>query len=238
MPSTTKIGLAFLLFICLGANAQEEIEGSLEDLLGITSTIAAKRELTARESPGIVSLISRDEIEKSGARDVEEILSLLVPGFAFGVDVEGIVGIGSRGIWGHEGKVLMMMDGVPLNEEVFSTTQFGQHYPAEMVERLEVIRGPGSVIYGGYAMIGVINIISRGSAGKGAVAAFRHSQMSKKPSHSNLTGAVGGQQRDLKYDFTVSGGQGNRSQGEMTDGEGTVVRMDNKNRNAYPVVSG
>lgn len=73
----------------------------------------------------------------------------LIPGFDFGVDVEGIVGIGVRGNWAHEGKVLMLWDGLEMNEDLYSTLQFGGHYPVGQIKRIEIIRGPGSAIYGG-----------------------------------------------------------------------------------------
>jgi outer membrane receptor for ferrienterochelin and colicin len=84
-----------------------------------------------------------------------------VPGFAFGVDVQGVVGIGVRGNWGHEGKVLLLIDGQRANELLYSTTQFGGHYPADLIERVEIIRGPGSAVYGGFAELAVINVITR-----------------------------------------------------------------------------
>ena len=47
---------------------------------------------------------------------------------------------------------------------LFQTIQVGSHYPIELIERIEVIRGPGSAIYGGNAELSVINIISNPAA--------------------------------------------------------------------------
>ena len=88
----------------------------------------------------------------------------MVPGFHFGVDVTNVVGVGVRGNWGHEGKVLMLIDGMEMNENLFSTLQFGQHYNLQNIEKIEIIRGPGSSIYGGFAELGVINIITKSGA--------------------------------------------------------------------------
>ena len=104
---------------------------SLEELLNVQISVASKKALTLRESPGIVTLITEDEIKNSGAHDLLDVLSM-VPGLQFGVDVEGAIGIGVRGNWGHEGKVLLLIDGQEMNEPLYSTIQFGEHYPVEI----------------------------------------------------------------------------------------------------------
>lgn len=132
---------------------------TLEDLMGLEVTVASGQAMTTRESPGIVTLITGDEIKTSGARDLMDILKM-VPGLDFGVDVEGVVGLSVRGNWAHEGKALLLIDGLEMNENLYSTLQFGNHYPIENINRIEIIRGPGSAVYGGNAEYAVINIIS------------------------------------------------------------------------------
>lgn len=133
---------------------------SLEDLMNIKITVASTTELTAKESPAIVSTITADDIKAMGANDLMDVLKL-VPGFQFGVDVEGVVGLAVRGNWSHEGKVVLLYDGQELNEGLYSTLQFGNHYPVQNIERIEIIRGPGSSMYGGYAAHAVINVVTR-----------------------------------------------------------------------------
>src|SRR5258706_15276835 len=84
-------------------------EMSLEDLMKVEVTVASRKALTTRESPGIVTLITEEEIRNSGAQDLMDILRM-VPGFDFGVDVEGVVDVSVRGNWAHEGKVLLIID--------------------------------------------------------------------------------------------------------------------------------
>src|SRR5688572_10173486 len=60
---------------------------SLEELMSIPVSVASKSELTVRESPGIISVITEQEIKNSGARDLIDVLSL-VPGIQFGGDVQ------------------------------------------------------------------------------------------------------------------------------------------------------
>ncbi|MBK6685582.1 MAG: TonB-dependent receptor plug domain-containing protein [Deltaproteobacteria bacterium] len=135
----------------------------LDRLIGLEVTIASVKATSLRESPGIVSLITREEILETGARDLIDVLRL-VPGFFFGVDVQGVVGLGIRGNWAHEGKVLLMIDGQEINELGYQTLQFGHHFPVEAIERIEIIRGPGSAIYGGNAELGVIKVTTRSGA--------------------------------------------------------------------------
>ncbi len=133
---------------------------SIDDLLNQKTAIGSKQTLTPRETPGIVTVITRDEIIKSGARDLIDVLQL-VPGISFGYDVDGVVGLAMRGNWGLEGKILVMIDGQEINEGMYGTVNFGNHFSPEQIQKIEIIRGPGSSLYGGYAELGVINIITR-----------------------------------------------------------------------------
>ncbi|MDT8287008.1 MAG: TonB-dependent receptor plug domain-containing protein [Elusimicrobiales bacterium] len=134
---------------------------SLEEILNIRTSVASRLEFAAREAPGIITVITREEILNSGARNMIDALRL-VPGLDFGVDVESLLGAGMRGNWGHEGKILVLVDGQTYNERFMGTAQL-ERVPVEQVERVEVIRGPGSVIYGGSAGLGVIKITTRGA---------------------------------------------------------------------------
>ncbi len=136
---------------------------SLEELLDTAVEVATRTAVSARETPAVVTVLSREEIVGSGARDLIDLLEL-VPGFFLGVDVEGAVGIGLRGNWGHEGKVLLLIDGQEQNELLYATLQLGHELPVDQVERIEIIRGPGSATYGGFAELGVINVVTRGAS--------------------------------------------------------------------------
>ncbi|MFA6955653.1 MAG: TonB-dependent receptor [Thermoanaerobaculia bacterium] len=192
-------------------------EATLEELLAMELTIASKTGTTAREAPGIVTLVTSEEIAASGARDLIDILRL-VPGFDFGVDVQGVVGLGVRGSWGHEGKILMLLDGQEMNEPLYSTLQFGNRLPVSQISKIEIIRGPGSAIYGGNAELAVINIITKGAEElRGFAGAFSAGAM------SDATARVRG---DVSYGANVGAGSftlhgsladGNRSDGTFTD---------------------
>src|SRR5438552_4155691 len=200
--------------------ARDISELSLEALLDTPIAIASKGAAArdARDTPGVVTAVTREEILASGARDLLEVLQL-VPGFSFHVDVVGVVGAGFRGLWGHEGKVLLLVDGMEMNEQLYSTTQFGNEIPVHIIERVEVIRGPGSAVYGGNAELAVINVITRQAKDlKGLVVAGRYSQMSHL--FADRTIALSGGwvfDNGVEVAANITGGQGNRSQSLYTD---------------------
>jgi len=121
--------------------------------------LVTRNEQSSEEAPAIVSVITRAQIERYGARDLGDILRL-VPGFELGLDVYSEAGATFRGIWVEEGKSLLMINGIMQNELGYGNYSFIGTIPASMIERVEVIRGPGSAMYGGFAEVDVINVIT------------------------------------------------------------------------------
>jgi len=156
----TGASAALVIGFPLSGQEAKSAEDELLALLNTPITVASKKASTIREQPGIVSLVSRQEIQATGARDLLDILQN-VPGFAFGKDVQGSVGAGIRGLWGYEGKILLLIDGQEINDPLYRIPQFGNHIPADIIQRVEIIRGPGSAIYGGCAELAVINVVTR-----------------------------------------------------------------------------
>ena len=184
---------------------------SLSDLMNVKIKVASIKELPASESPGIVTVINGDEIRACGARDLMDILET-VPGFDFGMDVEGVTGLAVRGNWAHEGKVLLMIDGQVMNEGLYSTLQFGNHYPLNNIKRIEIIRGPGSVIYGDYAEYAVINLISETPAEmNGISASMVYGEMKESFARKGGSFSAGKAYRDFAFDIKGSYMEGNRS---------------------------
>jgi outer membrane receptor for ferrienterochelin and colicin len=193
------------------------VPSELEKLINQLIAVASKKPLNTRESPSIVSLITDEEIRKSGARDLIDVLRL-VPGFDFGVDVEGVTGLGLRGNWAHEGKILVLLDGQETNEILFATTQLGNHYPIEQIKRIEIIRGPGSAIYGGFAEYGVINIVTRqGDDINGLMVSGTYGQYTNSMARENVNLSVGKKKGDLEYSISGMMGQANRSDQNYAD---------------------
>ncbi len=135
------------------------VSSETEKLINSLITTASNRPFSARETPNIVTVITAEEIRRSGARDLIDVLRL-VPGIDLAQDVEGIVSMGVRGLWAGEGKVLMQVNGQEVNEILYGFTPLGNEFPVERISRIEIIRGPGSIINGGFAEYAVINIIT------------------------------------------------------------------------------
>jgi len=198
---------------------------TLAQLLNLEVFTADIKGSSIRETAGVMTLIQHDDIIHSGARDLADVLKLLVPGFEFGVDVEGVVGIGMRGIWAHEGKILLLIDGMECNEDLFSNTLFGNHYQVENIDRIEIVRGPGSAIYGGYAGLGVINIITKTASLNGGYSGVQYSQMSQTFSHRNLNAGFGRKRNNLHFGITAVASAGVRSQHTNIDYYGNGILM-------------
>jgi len=132
------------------ANITDITELNLEDLLTQESTAASLRPLTIRETPGIITIIDRKQIIESGARDLTDLLRR-VPGFDVELDAHNVTSLAFRGVWGQEGKILLLVDGQELNEILYGTIQIENRVPLASIAQIEIVRGPGSVIYGGHA---------------------------------------------------------------------------------------
>lgn len=134
---------------------------SLEQLMDISVSVTSTKEQKIREAPGIVTVITSEDIRASGARDLTDVLRL-IPGLNFGGEVQNSVGMSFRGIWAMEGKILVRLDGIDWNELAYSNFVVGDRLPVSMIDRIEVIRGPGSVQFGGWAELAVIDIHTKG----------------------------------------------------------------------------
>jgi outer membrane cobalamin receptor len=202
---------------------------SLEDLMNVEVSVASKtKEKSLRETPGIVSIITDEEIAQSGARDLIDVLRL-VPGFDIGGDVFNVVGIGIRGNWAQEGKVLMLIDGIEINERNYGSLALGNHYPLEHIKRIEIMRGPGSVNYGGFAELGVINIITKSAEEIDRIQVnLTHGKMLKTIGRQNISLMYGNKiNKDLEITAAGYVGKGQRSDSEYVDSTGKTFNMAN-----------
>lgn len=174
-----------------GAERTGDATPSLEELLDAKVTVASGRESPLRETSGIVTIITAEEIRGSGARDLIDVLQK-VPGLAFGADTLGMVSLFVRGAWVEEGKVLVLWDGQEVNELFYSNVVFGNHYPLEQISRIEVLRGPGSALHGGAAGLAVINIVSKDAAELGGARIWaQYGQMRGKFAERDVNLAYG-----------------------------------------------
>ncbi len=123
---------------------------------------ASKNAQSIEEVPASVSVINREQIELSDARTVDELLSSVPGVYAARMDVSApsrIAQTYTRGMPGN-GRTLVLIDGVPMNSQYDGQVDWSQ-LATQDVERVEIVRGVGSGLYGSNAMGGVINIITR-----------------------------------------------------------------------------
>jgi outer membrane receptor protein involved in Fe transport len=130
----------------------------------VTSPVASFAVSRLKITPAVITVLTTEEIRRSGARDLLDLL-YQVPGFFPVLGQRGVVGPGFRGLSGLEGRVILLVDGKEMNDLLYAGVQLGNEFPMELVERVEVVRGPGSVVYGSNAELAVINVVTRGLQG-------------------------------------------------------------------------
>lgn len=135
---------------------------ALEDLLQIKITTAARKPQSLGDTPAAVFVITREDIQRSGATSVPEALQM-APGVQVGRISSGTWAISLRGANGRfANKLQVLIDGRSVYSTLFSGTVWeDRDLMLEDVDRIEVVRGPGGALWGSNAMNGVINIITR-----------------------------------------------------------------------------
>jgi len=143
-------------------DGRELLEMSLETLMNLEVTSAAKSAQPLAEAAAAIFVISREEIRRSGVTSIPEALRL-APGVQVARISANAWAVSARGFNGRfANKLLVLMDGRSLYNSMFSGVFWDvQDTLLEDVERIEVIRGPGAVLWGANAVNGVINIITR-----------------------------------------------------------------------------
>lgn len=149
-------------------NTKEIIQLNVESNIDEKVTIANLYETKINEAPGSVYIITSEEIDKRGYKDLIEVFAN-VPGFNISTDVQNGTGLTLRGAWANEAKLLFMIDGMIMNDMSYGSFVLGGRIPLLNIERIEIIKGASSTIYGGIAGLGVINIITKsGKSSKGS----------------------------------------------------------------------
>ncbi|MFQ5900653.1 MAG: TonB-dependent receptor plug domain-containing protein [Thermodesulfobacteriota bacterium] len=165
----TIIAISLLLLQHFPLSAQPEQPLTIEDLGAeevflegeIFVVTAARRPQRLREAPSTIEVITEEDIKDSGAITLRDALNLLA-----GIDFRRAgtkVRLSFRGLQDSE-KVLFMMDGRPLNGTNKGVFPIDYELPLTNIKSIEVIKGPGSALYGPSAFTGVVNIITKSGA--------------------------------------------------------------------------
>ena len=161
------LGLALTtpVFVFAQENSLDQLMSmSLEELsmLDVEMETASKVTQKLTDIPSSVYVLSNERIQRSGAKSIAEVLAL-VPGLKVTKFNETSWFVSTRGF--HDGlynKMLVMMDGRSLFSPVYGGTYWSDvDYVLADIERIEVLKGPGGTIWGGNAVNGVVNIITK-----------------------------------------------------------------------------
>lgn len=147
---------------------QKGEEKELAELLSIVqqeTDVATKTRMNSDYVPGIVTVLEGDDLEALGVATAGEALGL-VPGIAPQLDERSSESVIVRGLDFpfNNGNILILVNSIPLSRQDAGINSSALSMPVEQIERIEVIRGPGSVLYGDYAFMGLVNIVTRKEA--------------------------------------------------------------------------
>lgn len=172
--STTRraFELCALLLLSGAALAQTADIPSLEDLLRterrgaaaeLAVSTASRQAQSADLAPAVTHVVSRQDIERLGLRSVGDVLRRM-PGLEVRQDDE-FTRVAVRGIapGDFNGRVLFLLDGLRLNDNLYDAGPIDREFfiDVSLIERVEFTPGPGSALYGGNALLGVVNIVTQ-----------------------------------------------------------------------------
>lgn len=166
-----KFNLLLCTLLCLTLSylansfAQEE-EAILEEIRWIQEeaiiTIATKHETSISRAPGIATVITANQIKQMGFRTLVDVLKI-VPGIDVTMSTSGTRRIAVRGTgFQNSERVRVLIDGHAVNDPFWGGAMNNfDDLVVENIKRIEVIRGPGSALYGKNAFAGVVNVVTK-----------------------------------------------------------------------------
>nr|WP_159655025.1 TonB-dependent receptor [Methylicorpusculum oleiharenae] len=183
-------------------------------------SIASGRPLPQSLSPSVTSVMTAKDIERIGARRLTDVLEYL-PGVHVSNARNGVNVIGFRGVYSEtNAQVLILINGVPVRNTLFGGKPYEWNLPVKNISHIEVIRGPGSMLYGGDATTGVINIILKtGKELKGGDAGGFFGNQDTYEGWAEY----GDESGDIEYSLAIQGGSTNGYEGRVNQDAQTVL---------------
>jgi outer membrane receptor for ferrienterochelin and colicins len=169
--AATTVLLALATAARLAAQESDLAGRSLEDLLKMqipSVEAASMRSQKTIDAPSSVTIVTADEIRHYGYRTFADVLRS-VRGFYVSYDRNysyvGVRGFGRPG--DYNGRVLLLVDGHRINDDVYDGALVGTEFPldVDLIDHVEVVRGPGSSLYGTSAFFAVINVVTKTGEG-------------------------------------------------------------------------
>ncbi|RKY75847.1 hypothetical protein DRQ07_11245 [candidate division KSB1 bacterium] len=161
-----KYAVIFLIcFISVSAqDVKTLMQIPLEELMKIEVTVASKKSENVYDAPGIITVITKEQIEGFAGLNLGQVLNRVVGASFLSANVfsDNLVQFRGQSLTPYNNHTLILLNGRPvrdpisggLNSPVFAS------FPLDIIDHIEIIRGPGSVLYGSCAYSGVINIIT------------------------------------------------------------------------------
>lgn len=172
---------------------------SLDQLLAtdVRTVVGASRyQQHVSEAPASITIVTADEIESFGYRTLSDVLRG-VRGFYVTYD-RNYTYLGVRGFsrpGDYNSRILVLIDGHRLNDNIYDSVLMGTDFPldVELIERVEVVRGPVSTVYGTNAFFGVVNVVTRQHTGPAQVSgSIEAGSLGSVRSRASASGTVGG----------------------------------------------
>lgn len=166
--STLVFSLVFLSTTCrtsTAATGQKDtldmlLAMNLEELVQLEVVTASKRPQKIPEAASPIYVFTAEDIQRTGVRNFMELVKF-IPGFYVYPKIDQTFRIVTRGINSYD-KILFLLDGIPLNNSAQGGAVNMHLFPGlEKIQRVEVIQGPGSTMWGSDAALGIINIITK-----------------------------------------------------------------------------
>ncbi len=163
--ATGTIGIYNQLDVKMSDIGEVSFELSLEELLNMNVVTASKKAEKQSDAPGIISVLTKDDLDRFGGTTLKDILER-VPGLissTTGYTNRTVITVRGDQVKQNSSHVLILLNGRPMREiqEGGCSSEIFEAFPVNVIERIEVIKGPGSVLYGSDAFSGVINIITK-----------------------------------------------------------------------------
>lgn len=204
--------LAGMLALAHAAHAEngDVSELSFEQLTSMEVSGVSKSAERALDAPAAVTVVTAAEIRAYGMRTLADVLAA-APGFLTYSDrMQSYVGVrGFAPVDGFNSRVLLLIDGFPANDTIYQQALIGNEgiVDIDLVDRVEIIPGPSSSVYGTNAFLGVINVVLKTPSQQASGAQAWAGSGSERGATATLSASAGGDTRYL-LQATASGAQG------------------------------
>ena len=217
------LSIALMTFAVQTGMGQEQKRDTLDTgkvyEIGEVVVTGARNEMDVRHLSQTVSVVNRSEIDQALRPSLLPVLTEQIPGLfvtsrgvmGYGVSGGAAGSISLRGLSGGTARLMVMIDGHPQYAGIFGHP-IADAYQSFLAERVEVLRGPASVLYGSNAMGGVVNIVTRKMQEDGVKTNLRAGYGSYNTLETELTNRI----RKGRFSSIVSGSY-NRTDGHRAD---------------------